>query len=169
MARKGRYMKKLKLGPGCQQPQMAPPLVSASYRDDSQILPDSGDSIPTASRTFLLPRSVPRPALQMSTNNIQNSEPGHVNLAANANDVDSVDQEADDPFVDSRAQNLKGRKTTEFWEVKIIDFDGIIKPARLSVREAMERPNGRKIVLRFNNAKQAIGNETGLLVAYLVC
>ncbi|KAL4394791.1 hypothetical protein AHAS_Ahas02G0187300 [Arachis hypogaea] len=98
----------------------------------------------------------------MSAYNIQNSEPGHVNLAANANDVDSVNQETDDPFVDSRAQNRKGRKTTEFSEVKIID-----NPTRLSVREAMERPNGRKIVLRFNNAKQAIGNEAGLLSGVL--
>ncbi|RYR15771.1 uncharacterized protein [Arachis hypogaea] len=31
----------------------------------------------------------------------------------------------------------------------------------------MERPNGRKIVLRFNNGKQAIGNETGLLSGVL--
>ncbi|KAL4306054.1 hypothetical protein AHAS_Ahas16G0139900 [Arachis hypogaea] len=45
--------------------------------------------------------------------------------------------------------------------------DGTIKLARLSMREAMERPNGRKIVLRFNNAKQAIGNEVGLLSGVL--
>ncbi|RYR63051.1 hypothetical protein Ahy_A04g020838 [Arachis hypogaea] len=106
--------------------------------------------------------SVPRLAPQTSTNNIQNSESGHVNLAVNANDVDSIDQEADDPFVDSRAQSRKGRKTTEFWEVKIID-----NPAILSMREAIERPNGRKIVLRFNNAKQAIGDEAGLLSGVL--
>ncbi|RYR78060.1 hypothetical protein Ahy_A01g002811 [Arachis hypogaea] len=31
----------------------------------------------------------------------------------------------------------------------------------------MERPNGRKIVLRYNNAKQAIGNEAGLLSGVL--
>ncbi|XP_072069466.1 uncharacterized protein [Arachis hypogaea] len=31
----------------------------------------------------------------------------------------------------------------------------------------MERPNGRKIVLRFNNAKQAIGDEAGLLSGVL--
>ncbi|KAL4357657.1 hypothetical protein AHAS_Ahas09G0208600 [Arachis hypogaea] len=93
----------------------------------------------------------------------------------NANDVDSVDQEADDSFVDSRAQNHKGRKTTEFWKVRIIDnyyiwlidSDGTIKLARLSVREAMEWPNGRKIVLRFNNAKQAIENEAGMLSGVL--
>nr|XP_025616607.1 uncharacterized protein LOC112708898 [Arachis hypogaea] len=48
----------------------------------------------------------------------------------------------------------------DFW---LIDSDGTIKPARLSVREAIERPNGRRIILRFNNAKQAIGNEAVLL------
>ncbi|XP_020967149.1 uncharacterized protein LOC107617339 isoform X1 [Arachis ipaensis] len=35
------------------------------------------------------------------------------------------------------------------------------------MREAMERPNGRKIMLRFNNAKQAIENEAGLLSGVL--
>ncbi|XP_072075783.1 uncharacterized protein [Arachis hypogaea] len=134
MARKGHFTKKPKLGPGCQQPQTAPPPISPSHRDDSQILPDSGDSIPTTSRPFLPPRSVLRPAPQTSTNNIQDLEPSHVNSADNANYVDSVDQEADYSFVDSRAQNRKGRKTTEFWEVRIIDFDGTIKPARLSAR-----------------------------------
>ena len=49
----------------------------------------------------------------------------------------------------------------------LIDSDGTIKPAKLSVREAMERTNGRKIMLRFNNAKQAIRDETGLLSGVL--
>ncbi|RYR08415.1 hypothetical protein Ahy_B05g076090 [Arachis hypogaea] len=147
MARKGRYMKKAKLGPGCQQPHTAPSPASAAHRDDSEILPDSGDSVPATARPFLPPRSVPRPAPQTSTTNIQNSELGHVNLAANTNDVDSLDQEDNDPIVDPSAQNS----------------DGTVKPARLSVREAMERPNGRRIVLRFNSAKQAIGDEAGLL------
>ncbi|KAL4397043.1 hypothetical protein AHAS_Ahas01G0152400 [Arachis hypogaea] len=52
----------------------------------------------------------------------------------NANDVDSVDQAADESFVDSRAQNRKGRKTTEFWEVRIIDSDGTILTAGISDR-----------------------------------
>ncbi|RYQ96635.1 hypothetical protein Ahy_B08g092473 [Arachis hypogaea] len=132
------------------------------------MLPDSGDSVPANARPFHLPRSVPRSAPQTSTTNIQNSEPGHVNLVANTNYVDSLDQEAYDPIVDSSAQRRKKHKTTEFWAVKIIDSDGTIKPARLSVREAMEWPNGRKIVLRFNNAKQAIGDEAGLLSGMLV-
>ncbi|KAL4276434.1 hypothetical protein AHAS_Ahas20G0206800 [Arachis hypogaea] len=171
MARKGRFTRKPKVGPGCQQLQTAPPPVpppvSTSHRDDSENLPDSGDSVPPTSRPFLPPRSVPRLAPQTSTTNNQNSEPSHVNSADNANDVDSVDQAADESFVDSRAQTRKGRKTTEFWEVRTIDSDGTIKPARLSVREAMEWPNGRKIILRFNKAKQAIGNEAGLLSGVL--
>ncbi|RYR77424.1 hypothetical protein Ahy_A01g001878 [Arachis hypogaea] len=129
MGRKGRYTKKPKLRLGCQQLQTAPPPASASHRDDSQILPDSGDSVPTTSH--------------------------------------SLDQEAGDPFVDTSAQSRKGHKTIEFWEIKIIDSDGTIKPTKLSVRVAMERLNDRKIVLKFNNANQAIGDEAGLLSACL--
>ncbi|RYR28874.1 hypothetical protein Ahy_B01g053073 [Arachis hypogaea] len=66
-----------------------------------------------------------------------------------------------------RAQSRKGRKITEYWTVKIIDSDGTIKLAKLSVREAMERPNGRRIMLRFNNEKQAVGDEAGLLSGVL--
>ncbi|RYR09538.1 hypothetical protein Ahy_B05g077889 [Arachis hypogaea] len=145
--------KKQKLVPGCQQPQTALPPASAFHCDDSQILPDSGDSVPPTSCPFLPPRS--------------ESEPDHVNLAADAHDVDFPDQEADDPFVNPRSQSRKGHKTTEFWEVKIIDFDGTIKPARISVREAMERPNGRKVMLRFKSAKQDIRDEAGLLSGVL--
>ncbi|RYQ98497.1 hypothetical protein Ahy_B07g086228 [Arachis hypogaea] len=47
------------------------------------------------------------------------------------------------------------------------DYDSTIKPARLSVREAMERPNGRRIMLRFNNTKQAIRDKAGLLSGVL--
>nr|XP_025662034.1 uncharacterized protein LOC112757694 [Arachis hypogaea] len=47
------------------------------------------------------------------------------------------------------------------------DSGSTIKPARISVREAMKRPNGRKVVLRFNSAKQAIGDEVGMLSGVL--
>ncbi|RYR59698.1 hypothetical protein Ahy_A05g025628 [Arachis hypogaea] len=47
------------------------------------------------------------------------------------------------------------------------DSNGTIKPAKLSVREAMERPNGRRIKLRFNNEKQAVGDEAELLSGVL--
>ncbi|RYR61418.1 hypothetical protein Ahy_A04g018591 [Arachis hypogaea] len=49
----------------------------------------------------------------------------------------------------------------------LIDSDGTIKSTKLSMREDTERPNGRKIVLKFNNAKQAIGDEAGLLSGVL--
>ncbi|RYR49871.1 hypothetical protein Ahy_A07g036398 [Arachis hypogaea] len=41
--------------------------------------------------------------------------------------------------------------------------DGTIKQVKLSVKEAMKPPNGRKIVLRFNSALQPVGDEAGLL------
>ncbi|XP_025652205.1 uncharacterized protein [Arachis hypogaea] len=103
----------------------------------------------------------------MSTNNAQNSLPGNLNLDANANEVPLLDEEVDDLLDASGAQSHRGRKTTELWTVKIIDSDGTIKPSKLSVREALEWPNGRKIVLKFNNAKQAIGDEAGLLSSVL--
>ncbi|KAL4306887.1 hypothetical protein AHAS_Ahas16G0223200 [Arachis hypogaea] len=120
MARKGRYTKKSKLGPGCQQPQTALPPALASHHDDSQILPTRGDGVPTTSRPFHPPCSEPRPAPRMSINSIHNSEPGHKNLDANVDEVDSFGQEVDDHFVASGAQRRKGCKTTNFWTVKII-------------------------------------------------
>ncbi|RYQ95159.1 hypothetical protein Ahy_B08g090214 [Arachis hypogaea] len=143
--------------------------LQASHHDDAQILLASGDGIPTTSCPFRLPHSEPRPTPQMSTNSpVHNSEPCHKNLDANTDWVDSLDQEVDDQsFVASGAQSHKGCKTTEFWRVKIIDADGTIKPAKLSMKEAMERPNGKRIVLRFNNTKQAIGDEAGLLSGVL--
>ncbi|RYQ91912.1 hypothetical protein Ahy_B09g097969 [Arachis hypogaea] len=138
MARNGHYTKRPKLGPGCQQPQTALLPASAVHHDDSQ-----------NPRLFRPLHSELRPAPQTSTNSIQNSEPGHVNLDANA------------------TKSRKGYKTTKFWMVKIIDSDGTIKPAKLSVREAIEWPNGRRIMLKFNNKKQAIGDEAELLSGVL--
>ncbi|KAL4392158.1 hypothetical protein AHAS_Ahas03G0317100 [Arachis hypogaea] len=56
----------------------------------------------------------------MSTNSVQNSLPGHLNLDANANEVPLLDEEVDDLFDASGAQSHRGHKTTEFWTVKII-------------------------------------------------
>ncbi|KAL4316487.1 hypothetical protein AHAS_Ahas15G0290000 [Arachis hypogaea] len=104
----------------------------------------------------------------MSANNVHNSELGQETLLkGNAPEVESRDHEVDDHFSASGAQSRKRHKTTEFWIVKIIESDGTVKPARLSVREAMERPNGRRIVLRFNNEMQPIGDEAGLLSGVL--
>nr|XP_029146925.1 uncharacterized protein LOC114924919 [Arachis hypogaea] len=168
MARKGQYTKKSKLGPGYQQPQTAPPSASGSHHDDSQVLPAGGDGVPTTSHPFRPPRTEPRPAPQMSTNSVHNSELSHDHfLEGNAPEVESRAHEVDDHFSASGAQSRKRCKTTKFWTINIIDSDGTIKPARLSVRKAMERPNGRRIVLRFNNKMHPIGDEAGLLSGVL--
>ncbi|RYR77908.1 hypothetical protein Ahy_A01g002609 [Arachis hypogaea] len=146
MARKGRFTKKSKFGPGFQQPQGGANATSDSHHDGSEIHPNSGDSVPASgdsvpatSRPFRPPR----------------------------NEETLLDEEVDNLHDASGTQIRRGRKTTEFWAVRTIDSDGTIKPAKLSVREAMKRPNGRKIVLRFNNAKQAIGDEAGVLSGVL--
>ncbi|XP_020990253.2 uncharacterized protein LOC110277473 [Arachis duranensis] len=155
MARKGRFTKKSKLGPGSHQPQTEANATLDSHHDGSQILPTndesvpaSGDSVPATSRPFRPPRN-------------------HLKLEANANEEPLVEEEVDELHDAPVVQSRRGRKTTEFWTVKIIDSEGTIKPEKLSVRDAMARPNGRKIVLGFNNAKQAIGDEAGLLSGVL--
>ncbi|RYQ89983.1 hypothetical protein Ahy_B09g096337 isoform G [Arachis hypogaea] len=71
-------------------------------------------------------------------------------------------------FAASDATKRKRRKTTEFWDVDLIDSEGIIKQAKMSVREAMERSlNGSKIILRFNEELQAVGDGAGLLSGIL--
>ncbi|RYR78566.1 hypothetical protein Ahy_A01g003393 [Arachis hypogaea] len=174
MARKGRFTKKSKLGPGSHQPQTGANATLDSHHDGSQILPTndesvpaSGDSVPATSRPFRPPRSEPRPVPQMSTNSTQNSLTGHLNLETNANEEPLVEEEVDELHDAPVIQSRRGCKTTEFWTVKIIDSEGTIRPAKLSVRDAMARPNVRKIVLRFNNAKQAIGDEAELLSGVL--
>nr|XP_025637727.1 uncharacterized protein LOC112733076 [Arachis hypogaea] len=96
-------------------------------------------------------------------NDVQNSEPDVEEVDPEADEVDSFDQHVDNLFAASDAQKRKGRKTTEFWDVKIIESDGTIKHVKLSVKEAMKPPNGRKVVLRFNSALQPVGDEAGLL------
>ncbi|RYR05485.1 hypothetical protein Ahy_B06g085349 [Arachis hypogaea] len=94
----------------------------ASHHDDSRIPPATGDSVPATSCPFRPPHSERRPAPQMSTDSTQNSLPGHVNLGANTNEVDSLEEEVDDLIDASGAQSRKGRKTTEFW-TQIFHFD----------------------------------------------
>ncbi|KAL4301278.1 hypothetical protein AHAS_Ahas17G0284900 [Arachis hypogaea] len=49
-----------------------------------------------------------------------------------------------------------------------IDSEGIVKQAKMSMREAMERSlNGSKIILRFNEELQAVGDGAGLLSGIL--
>ncbi|KAL4322176.1 hypothetical protein AHAS_Ahas14G0184300 [Arachis hypogaea] len=42
-----------------------------------------------------------------------------------------------------------------------------MKQVKLSVKEAMKPPNGRKIVLRFNKTLQPVGAEAGILSGVL--
>ncbi|XP_020972663.1 uncharacterized protein LOC110269282 [Arachis ipaensis] len=67
----------------------------------------------------------------------------------------------------SQASKRKVGKTIEFWDVKTIESDGTIKQLDLSVKEAIKPPNGRKIVLRFNDRLQPVENEAGILSGVL--
>ncbi|XP_025661680.1 uncharacterized protein [Arachis hypogaea] len=72
-----------------------------------------------------------------------------------ANEVDLFDEHIDRMFIASDAEKHKGLKTTEFWDVDLIDSDGIVKHAKMSVREDMKRSlNGRKIILSWTLSSQ---------------
>ncbi|XP_057719909.1 uncharacterized protein LOC130934347 [Arachis stenosperma] len=84
------------------------------------------------------------------------------------NEVDLFDEHIDMIFTASDAEKNKGRKTTEFWNIDLIDSEGIVKHAKISVREAIERSlNSSKIILRFNEELQVVGDGTGLLSGIL--
>ncbi|RYR49523.1 hypothetical protein Ahy_A07g036040 [Arachis hypogaea] len=113
------------------------------------------------------PQSEPRPEPQ-TTNSVQVTEPCNEDMDLEANEVDSFDKHIDRMFATSSAEKRKGRKTTEFWDGDLIDFDGIVKQAKMSVQEAMEWSlNGSKIVLRLNEELQAVGDGAGLLSGIL--
>ncbi|RYQ79679.1 hypothetical protein Ahy_Scaffold2g107643 [Arachis hypogaea] len=103
------------------------------------------------------------PAPQTCTNGVQHSEPPDEDLDPEADDVDSFEQHVDNLFAASETLKRKRRKTTKFRDVKTIESDGTIKQLHLNVREAMKPPNGRKIVLRFNDRLQPVGNEASIL------
>ncbi|XP_057734605.1 uncharacterized protein LOC130950062 [Arachis stenosperma] len=84
-------------------------------------------------------------------------------LDPKVDEIDSFEQHVYNLFAASKALKRKRRKTTEFWNVKTIEFNGTIKQLYLSVREAMKPPNGRKIVPRFNDRLQPVGNEASIL------
>ncbi|RYQ89256.1 hypothetical protein Ahy_B09g095995 isoform E [Arachis hypogaea] len=165
MPRVGRFTKKARVDTACQQPQVGFDAASTSQRADCPILPPSGSGALASSslRPFRPPRSEPLPAPQACTNDVQNSEPEAEDLDPEADEVDSFDQHVDNLFAVSDAQKRKGCKTIEFWDVKTIESDGTIKQVKLSVKEAMKPPNGKKIVLGFNSALQPVGDEAGLL------
>ncbi|KAL4320988.1 hypothetical protein AHAS_Ahas14G0065500 [Arachis hypogaea] len=91
-------------------------------------------------------------------------EPCNEYMDPEANKVDSFDEHIDKMFAAFDVEKCKGRKTIEFWDADLIDSDGIVKHAKMSVREAMKRSlNGSKIILRFNEELQAVGDGAGLL------
>ncbi|RYR50924.1 hypothetical protein Ahy_A06g025952 [Arachis hypogaea] len=138
--------------------------ASTLQRADCPIPPPSGSSDPTSSslRPFHPPRTEPLPAPRASMNDVQNSEPDAEEVDP-ADEVDSFDEHVDTLLAAQDAQKRKGRKTTELWDVKTIESDSTIKQVKLSVKEAMKPPNGRKVVLKFNNALQPVEDEAGLL------
>ncbi|XP_020973254.1 uncharacterized protein LOC110269752 [Arachis ipaensis] len=165
MPRIGRFTKKSKVDSLCQQMQTGS-VAASSVPQVVGLIPPSGGigAAPTSSlRPFRPPRTEPLPALQPPMNGAQHSEPPDEDLDPEADEVDSFEQHVDNLFAASEALKCKRRKTTEFWDVKIIESDGTIKQLHLSVREAMKPPNGRKIVLRFNNRLQPVGNKAGIL------
>ncbi|QHN77445.1 uncharacterized protein DS421_19g652750 [Arachis hypogaea] len=143
MPRIGRYTKKVRLDTACQQPQVGFDAASTFHQADCPIPPPSGSGAPASSslRPFRPPRSELPPAPQACTNDVQNSEPNAEDLDPEADEVDSFEQHVDTLFAALDAQKCKGRKTTEFWDVKIIESNGTIKHVKLSVKEAMKPPN----------------------------
>ncbi|RYR26226.1 hypothetical protein Ahy_B02g060430 [Arachis hypogaea] len=170
MHRKARYTKRTIVETPCQQPPTGAPASSPPADDDWFIpLPSNGGVFAAASlRPFRPPRSEPRPETQTCANGVQMPEPCDEDLHPEANEVGLFDQHIDNMFAASDPKKHKGRKTTEFWNIDLIDFDGVIKQEKMSVREAMERPlNGSKIILRFNVELQPIGDGAGLLSGIL--
>ncbi|KAL4321876.1 hypothetical protein AHAS_Ahas14G0154300 [Arachis hypogaea] len=170
MPRKARFKKGTRVEPPRQQPPAAPP-VSSPSDDNNWLIPpppsNGGVSAAALLQLFCPPRSEPRPEPQ-ATNSSQVTEPCNEDIDPEANEVDSFEEHIDRMFAASDAAKHKRRKTTEFWDVDLIDSEGIIKQAKMSVREAMERSlNGSKIILRFNEELQAVGDGAGLLSGIL--
>ncbi|KAL4345259.1 hypothetical protein AHAS_Ahas11G0260500 [Arachis hypogaea] len=85
-------------------------------------------------------------------------KPCNEDMDPEANEVDSFDEHIDRMFAAFDAEECKGRRTTEFWDVDLI--------ARKN--KYQKRPlNGSKIIMRFNEELQAIGDGAGLLSGIL--
>ncbi|RYR73525.1 hypothetical protein Ahy_A02g007902 isoform B [Arachis hypogaea] len=129
MPRKARYAKGTRVLPPRQQPPTAPPTSSRSADDDWLILPppsNAGVAAAAPLRPFCLPRSEPRPKPQ-TANGVQVTEPCNEDMDPEANEVDLFDEHIDRMFAASDAEKRKGQKTTKFWDVDLIDSDGIVK------------------------------------------
>ncbi|MED6198104.1 hypothetical protein PIB30_062845 [Stylosanthes scabra] len=86
-----------------------------------------------------------------------------------ANEMASFDDHIDNLFANHNVevQNKgKKRKDSDWWDVEVIE-DGVIRPLKQTVFEAIRIPPSRKIVLKFNESHQAVGGENSLLSGYL--
>ncbi|RYR02367.1 hypothetical protein Ahy_B06g081162 [Arachis hypogaea] len=170
MPKKARFKKNARVSPPRQQPTAAPPVSPPSDDDDWLIPPppsNGGVSSGAILQPFRPPRSEPRPGTHAASGS-QVTEPCNEDIDREAQEVDSSEEQIERILENSDAEKRKGRKTTEFWNVDLIDSEGIVKPAKMSVREAMERSlNGSKIILRFNEELQAVGDGAGLLSGIL--
>ncbi|RYR19587.1 hypothetical protein Ahy_B03g064415 [Arachis hypogaea] len=128
MPKIGHFTKTSKLET-CQHPQTGVPAISSSHHDDSLIPYPSSDGVlaATSLRLSRPPCSKLRPVPHTCINSAHNLELEDEDLDPKANEIDSFDQHIDNLFAASRAQNCKGRKTTEFWNVNIIDSRKRIK------------------------------------------
>ncbi|XP_016177901.2 uncharacterized protein LOC107623159 isoform X3 [Arachis ipaensis] len=170
MPKKARFKKNARVSPPRQQPTAAPPVSPPSDDDDWLIPPppsNGGVSSGAILQPFRPPRSEPRPGTHAASGS-QVTEPCNEDIDREAQEVDSSEEQIERILENSDAEKRKGRKTTEFWNVDLIDSEGIVKPAKMSVREAMERSlNGSKIILMFNEELQAVGDGAGLLSGIL--
>ncbi|XP_052114589.1 uncharacterized protein LOC127739640 [Arachis duranensis] len=170
MPKKARFKKNARVSPPRQQPIAAPPVSPPSDDDDWLIPPppnNGGVSSGAILQPFRPPRSEPRPVSHAASGS-QVTEPCNEDIDPEAQEVDSFEEHIERILENSDAEKRKGRKTTEFWNVDLIDSEGIVKPAKMSVREAMEQSlNGSKIILRFNEELQAVGDRAGLLSGIL--
>ncbi|RYR54056.1 hypothetical protein Ahy_A06g029305 [Arachis hypogaea] len=161
MPRKAKYTKVTSVAP-----PLAPPASSPSADDDWLIPPppiNGGVSAAAPLRPFRPSRTEPRPEPQ-TANGVQVTELCNEDVDPEANEVDSFEEHIDRMFATSDVEKHKGRQTIEFWDVELIDSDGIVKQVKMNVREAMERSlNGSKVILRFNDKLQAVGDGAGML------
>ncbi|RYR75652.1 hypothetical protein Ahy_A01g000226 isoform B [Arachis hypogaea] len=170
MPRKARFKKGTRVEPPHQQPPVAPHVSSPSDDDDWLIPPppsNGGVSAAALLQPFCPPRSEPRPEPQ-AANSSQVTVPCNEDIDPEANEVDLFEEHIDRMVAASDAAKHKRQKTIEFWDVDLFDSEGIIKQAKMSVREAMQRSlKGSKIILRFNEELQAVGYGAGLLSGIL--
>ncbi|MED6198934.1 hypothetical protein PIB30_071355 [Stylosanthes scabra] len=100
---------------------------------------------------------------------VNNTDTEDEDYVPDADEMASFYDHIDNLFADHdvKEQNKgKKRMDNKSWEVKVIE-DGVIRPLKQTVFGAASIPPGRKIVLRFNESNQAVGDEGGLLSGYL--